>query len=51
MKSEMFKYRLLALAVIALGFLSVLPEGDWTACVFCLMLGVPTLFAKKEWLD
>ena len=51
MKLELIKCKLFALVAIALGLLSVPITGGWTVCVFMLMLAVPALFAKKEWLD
>ena len=44
----MLKYRLGALALIALGLLSIAIENDGTACAFIMMIAVPMLFCKKE---
>lgn len=44
------KNKLYATVLIILGWLSTLIDGDATAFVFLLMIGVPLFFAKENWI-
>lgn len=45
------KNKIMATIFILLGYLSTKLEGDGSAFIFTLMLGLPLFFAKENWLD
>ena len=46
-----YKNKLVSIAMIVIGYLSTLPDGDGTAFVFLLMFALPLMFAKKNYID
>jgi hypothetical protein len=44
------KNKICALLLIFGGAVSVLLEGDSTFLVFTLMIGIPLLFSKQNWI-
>ena len=48
MKIETLKNKIVALLLVAAGYLTVLPEKDITAFVVCLLLGIALFFSKEN---
>lgn len=46
-----YENKLVALALIALGFMSISFERDATFLVMTLIFGIPLFFDKKNWID
>ena len=49
-KKELLKNKLYALLLIIIGALSIPIEYDGTFFILTLMLGLPLLFAKENWI-
>ncbi len=45
------KNKIMATALILLGYLSTKIEGDGAFFIFTLLIGVPLFFEKKNWID
>lgn len=50
MKPKTLKNKLYSIALVSLGALSVPIDGDATAFVLLLMLGIPLFFAKENYI-
>lgn len=45
------KNKIMAVCLMLLGWLSSKIDGDGTFFIFTLIIGIPLLFAKKNWID
>ena len=48
---EEFKYKLLAIGLIALGLFTLTLDKDATFSVFMLLIGLPLLFVSKDYME
>lgn len=49
-RTDLIKNKLYSIGLILIGIVPILIEGDATALVFFLMIGVPLFFAKENWI-
>lgn len=49
-RHELIKNKLYSIGLILIGIVPVLIEGDATALIFFLMIGIPLFFAKENWI-
>lgn len=47
---ETYKNKICAIAIIALGMVPIIIEGDATATVLLWMFAIPMFFARKSWI-
>lgn len=49
-RRKLIKNKLYSVVLILIGIIPILIEGDATALVFFLMIGLPLFFAKENWI-
>lgn len=49
-RTDLIKNKVYSVGLILIGIIPVLIEGDATALVFFLMIGIPLFFAKENWI-
>lgn len=48
---ETLKNKIYALVLLATGYLSTRIEGDYTFCIFTMIIGAGLFFSKKKVID